>query len=564
MLVQLTVNNYTLVDKADIEFAQGMTAITGETGAGKSLLLDALSLALGDRADADKVRAGQDRADIHARFDLQKLPQAKRWLKEFDLQEPSADNECLLRRVVTREGRSRGYINGQPVTLQQLRELGSQLIDIHAQHEHQSLLRKECQRRLLDDFGKHQNLVEQVGEAFRHWHQLSDRLHQLTNSQEENSARLQLLRYQVEELDLLDLKPDEIDSLEQEQRNLANGESILHTSYQLSGLCGSDDNSLAAGLNKALQLVGTLPEDLPRIRDINSLLSSAQIQVEEAQREIEHHIEQFSVDPERLQWVEERLTTIYDIARKHRIRPDELAELHQSLTTELKSLDVGDGDLATLAEDVESAKHEFQTLADQLTNQRTQAASALAKRVNTQLKQLAMGNATINWALVELKEANALGNEDVVIHISTVPGQPAKPLAKIASGGELSRISLAIQVVTAKTSTTPTLMFDEVDVGIGGATADVVGQLLRKLGEKAQVICVTHLAQVASRAHNHLLATKSLRGSKVSSGLLVLDEQQKIDEIARMISSDKVTQLSRDHAKEMLGMGEELQQTADA
>lgn len=553
MLIQLTVNNYTLVDKTDIEFAGGMTAITGETGAGKSLLLDALGLALGDRADADKVRAGQERADIHARLDIQALKDARAWLKANDLQQPDAEQECLLRRVVTKEGRSRAYINGQPVTLQQLRELGSQLIDIHAQHEHQSLLRKDCQRRLLDDFADHQGLVDDVAKSYQVWKNKSERLHQLQDRSDETTARLQLLRYQVEELDQLNVGIGETEELEGEQRHLANAESILHSSYQLAALCGGDGDSICAGLNKGIHLLAAMPADLPVVREVSSLLKSAQIQVEEAQRELEHHIDSFTVDPERLQWVEERLSTIFDIARKHRIKAAGLPELHHNLMAELQTLDASDGDLDVLAREVEADYQRFLTLVKQLSEQRREAAGKLAKKVNSQLKQLAMPHTLIDWHLEPLAEPTSHGGEDVWIKISTAPDQPAKPLAKIASGGELSRISLAIQVVTAQTSTTPTLVFDEVDVGIGGATADVVGQLLRKLGEKAQVLCVTHLAQVASHAHHHLLATKTLRGGKVSTGLQRLSDAEKVEEIARMISSDKVTQLSRDHAKEMLG-----------
>ncbi len=559
MLAQLTVNNYTLVDKADLELNTGMTAITGETGTGKSLLLDALSLAIGARADADKIRLGQDRADIHARFDIQSLPLARHWLQQRDfLVEDDAEaeelvSECLLRRVVTREGRSRGYINGQPATLQQLREIGEHLVDIHAQHEHQSLLRKECQRRLLDDFAGHQALVDQVYQSFQQWRKDFERFTQLKNNSEETTARLQLLRYQVEELEQLSLQVGELESLETEQRNLANGESILHSSYQVAALCGGDDNSITEGLNRTLQILANMPEDISSIRETTSLLKSAQIQVEEAQREIEHHIDSFNIDPERLQFVEERLSAVYEIARKHRINAEELTELHANLQAELQSLDASDGDMDALAEKVEQERREFLELCQQLTAQRKAAGEKLASLVNKQLKKLAMGNAKIEWSVCPLAEPGLHGAEEVQIAISTVPGQALKPLSKIASGGELSRISLAIQVVTAQTSTTPTLIFDEVDVGIGGATADVVGQLLRKLGNKAQVLCVTHLAQVASRAHHHLRATKSIRGSKVNSGIEVLDQESKIEEIARMISSDKVTETSLEHAREMLG-----------
>lgn len=549
MLTHLSINNYTLVDKLDLELHPGMTAITGETGAGKSILLDALGLTLGDRADADRIRAGQKRADIHASFDIERLPEARDWLREQELE---MDGECLLRRVITAEGRSRAYINGQPVTIGQLRALGEMLIDIHAQHEHQSLLKKETQRRLLDEYAGHQELVTEVGRAYRDWRATLDRYTSLRDNAEETNARRQLLSYQVEELDQLALKPGEVAELESEQKRLASGEAILHNSYKLTALCGGEDQSILEGLNHALQIVHDLPDDIPAFREAAQMLASAQIQVEEAQHEVERYIDSFELDPERLQAVEERLSAVFEIARKHRIQPDELPELHQNLSAELESLSGADGDLEQLAVKVEKLERDYLALAEKLSGQRKTAGQKLAKAVNQQLNKLAMEHARLEVALSPADKPGLAGLEEVQLVISTNPGQPLKPLVKIASGGELSRISLAIQVVTAQTSPAPTLVFDEIDVGIGGATADTVGQLLRQLGEKAQIICVTHLAQVASKAHSHLRVNKISKGNKVSTTLEQLDKEQKVEEIARMIGNDKMTQASLEHAREML------------
>lgn len=550
MLTHLGISNYTLVDHLDLELQGGMTAITGETGAGKSVLLDALGLTLGDRADADRIRAGQDRAEVNATFDIRKLQAARQWLQEHELD--TEGDECLLRRVITAEGRSRAYINAQPVTLSQLRELGQMLIDIHAQHEHQSLLKRETQCRLLDEYGGHQDLLEQVASAWREWQGALKRYTQLKENAEETTARVELLRYQVDELDQLGLQPGEIEQLEAEQKDLANGESILHGCYQLVALCGGEDQSLLEGINRARQLADALPGHIPAFRDVAQLMASAQIQLEEAQRELERYIDSFELDPERLQLVEERLSAAFDIARKHRVRPEELVELHQNLSEELQGLTGADADLDQLERKVLTLEERYRTLARNLSARRRSAADKLAKAVNQQLKKLAMEHARLEVELSEAARPLASGLEEVQMVISTNPGQPLKPLVKIASGGELSRISLAIQVVTAQTSAAPTLVFDEIDVGIGGATADTVGQLLRQLGERAQIICVTHLAQVASKAHSHLRVNKFVRGKTVTTTLEQLNQEQKVEEIARMIGNNRMTEASLQHAREMI------------
>lgn len=555
MLTHLTIQNFTLVDHLDLDFKSGMTVITGETGAGKSIVLDALGQTLGDRAEAQRVRKGAQRADISASFDISKVKAAMRWLKENDLQLEDAPSECLLRRVINNEGKSRSYINGQPATLQQLRMLGEMLIDIHSQHEHQSLLLKDTHRRLLDEFAGQSELAQQVRQAFREWRSRLEHYTQLRDSAAEVSARFQLLSYQVQELELLGLQPNELEQLETEQRSLANAEDILRGSQQLAALCSDDEQGLAVNMHRALHILRDLPEKTAALREAEQLLISAQIQVEEAQREIDHHLDAFSLDPERLLEVETRLSAIYDIARKHRINPEQLPDLIAQLTAELNALQSGDATLDILAQQVVDAEKQFRSLAESLSVSRHKAGVKLAKQVNAQLHTLAMQNACLLVSLIPLTEAPSMhGLEDVEFLISTNPGQPPRSLGKVASGGELSRISLAIQVVTAQTSATPTLVFDEVDVGIGGATADVVGKLLRQLGDKGQVICVTHLAQVASKGHQHLQVNKTSSQSSAESTLINLEGEAKVEEIARMLGGASITEQSLAHAREMLSL----------
>lgn len=553
MLTHLSIQNFTLVDHLDLDLKPGMTVITGETGSGKSIMLEALGQTLGDRADGQRVRQGAQRADISASFDTSKIRIANKWLKEHDLQQDETPNECLLRRVISSDGKSKAYINGQPVTLQQLRTLGEMLIDIHSQHEHQSLLLKDTHRRLLDEFANQAELARQVRQAFREWQSRLEHYLHLRDNAAEVSARFQLLSYQVQELDQLDLKTGELDALEGEQRTLANAEDILRGSQQLAAICSDDEQGLSINLHRALHILRALPEKTAALQEAEQLLTSAQIQVQEAQHEIEHHIDGFALDPERLAFVEERLSAIYDIARKHRITPEQLPELIAQLSSELAELQGGDARLDVLEQQVNDAERQYRQLAETLSAQRQKAGLKLAKQVNAQLQKLGMENAHLLVSLIPFNDKPSLhGLEDVEFLISTNPGQPPRPLNKVASGGELSRISLAIQVITAQTSATPTLVFDEVDVGIGGATADVVGNLLRQLGEKGQVICVTHLAQVASKGHQHLQVSKTARKNSAESTLVELNGDAKVEEIARMLGGAKVTEQSLAHAREIL------------
>lgn len=553
MLICLTVNNFTLVESLEVDFSSGMTALTGETGAGKSLVLDALAMALGDRADSDRIRLGQDKAEVSALFDISSAPLASDWLQENDF--PGEDGDCLLRRVLTREGRSRGYINGQPATMQQLRELGEMLIDIHSQHEHQSLLRKENHRKIVDDFAGCAQLSEGVRELHRKWSQSQQQWQRLANASDEQEARKALLGFQLEELTRLALGEGELEQLEQQQQLLANAEAILKDSHTLLELCREGEEfNLQDGLNRAMQLLAAMPNKPTALLEAEKLLNSALIEVEEAGREIHHHLDSFELDPEQLQQIEERLSAIYQLARKHRIGPEQLLEKQAELQAELDQLTGGAENLEVLQQQVDQYYSQYLGLATELSKVRQQAATKLAALVEQQFAALAMKGArfVVELSPLPTEKPAAQGLETIEFLIATNPGETPKPLARIASGGELSRISLAIQVIAARHSAIATLVFDEVDVGIGGATADVVGRLLRELGERGQVICVTHQPQVAACAHHQLRVSKQTGEHSAHSDIQRLQEAERVDEIARMLGGATITDTTLDHAREML------------
>ena len=552
MLNQLTIRDFAIVETLELELNNGMTVVSGETGAGKSIMLDALGLTLGNRAESGAVRHGADKADISASFALETIPEASTWLNENDLEN---DGECILRRVITKEGRSRCYINGRPTPAAMVKELGQHLIAIHGQHEHQRLLKKDYHRTLLDEFGTQTKLAEQVRQAFNQWQKLDSELKRLSEQSDEQTARVQLLSYQIEELDQLALAEGELKQLEEEQNTLANAENIITTGQQLVNITSdSEDNNCSQLLNHCLSLLQDMQSESPSVRQANEMLNSALIQVEEAGNEIRHFLDRVEINPERQQEVEERLSSIFDIARKHKVTPDQLPEFHRSLSEELAGLSRSDEALEQLAIDAETAKNRYTEAAEKLSAKRTNSAAKISKLVDQQLHSLGMPSAELSVALNALEKPGANGLEDVEFLIITNKGQPAKPLAKIASGGELSRISLAIQVITAQTSTTPTLIFDEVDVGIGGAIAEVVGKLLRQLGESAQILTVTHQPQVASQGHQHLFVSKRSDQTNTHTQITELDRNNRIQEVARMLGGIDITERSMEHAKEMLGI----------
>jgi DNA repair protein RecN (Recombination protein N) len=547
MLIHISISNYTIVSDLEMEFSPGMTVITGETGAGKSIMLDALGLCLGDRADPKAVRTGCDRAQIVAGFDVGAIPAAAAWLRERDLY---IGEECLLRRVITNEGRSRAYINGNATTLQDCVDLGALLIDIHSQHAHQSLLRKPVQRELLDAYAGHQALAKELEQTASDWLRARRELELLAGSRDEHTARAQLLAYQVEELDELALQEGELASLESEQKLLANAEDILQGAHRAQELCEQQES----GTSQALQLLtgdAHVAESAGNARD---LLDSAAIQLSEARGEIQRYIDSVRINPQRLDEVQRRLEAIYDIARKHRVMPEEVNSLHQQLREELQGLADGGERIDRLQAEMDSLAAHYQETAAKLGKKRRSAARKLEKQAGKVLASLAMDQCQLEIALNprESADPHPHGGEDIEFLVSTNPGNPTQPLGKIASGGELSRISLAIQVVTASASTVPSMVFDEVDVGIGGAVAEVVGRLLRTLSEQAQVLCVTHLPQVAAQGQHHLQVSKSSDNKSVETRMSHLQQEEKVQEIARMLGGVKITDQTLAHAREML------------
>ena len=551
MLVHLSVHNYAIVEHLDLELQRGMSVITGETGAGKSIMLDALGLALGDRADSGVVRPGADKADILASFDLEDIAEARAWLAERDLDN---DGPCILRRVITSEGRSRGYINGAPCPLGDLKALGELLIDIHSQHEHQSLLKPDTHRRLLDEYAGSQELARQVQLAAQRWRQTRQELQRLSSSGDEQRARHQLLSYQLEELENLALGDNELEQLEQEHKALSNAEQLLGACRQVLDLCSeSDAGNVLSALTASLNRLGGF-SDQPALGEATNLLASAQIQVEEAIGELNRFIDHFDADPQRQQLLEERLDAIYGLARKHRVQPFELAELQQRLLQELEGLNADDEAVERLGEELAAYERHYREKADELSALRRQAAGRLAEAVQAEMQTLGMpgGRFSIELQAGSSDEPQPQGLEQVEFLVSANPGQPLKSLAKVASGGELSRISLAIQVITAQTSRVPTLVFDEVDVGIGGPTAEVVGQLLRRLGERGQMLTVTHLPQVAAQGHQHLFVHKARGQDSTQTAVACLTPEGRVEEIARMLGGVDLTEESLAHARKMV------------
>ncbi|MCE0732709.1 DNA repair protein RecN [Halomonas sp. G15] len=549
MLTELAIRDFAIVDHLELELAGGMTAITGETGAGKSILLGALGLCLGERADAASVRHGRDRADLSARFDIADLPQARAWLAAREL----PDDDCLLRRVVSASGRSKAWINGQPATVADLRALGEHLIEVHGQHAHQQLLREETHLRLLDDFAGHREAVAEMAVTFRAWQAARRRLKRLAEDGDELNARRQLVRYQVEELDQLGLAEGELKTLEEEQEELAHAEERLRETQFASECCDNDEGGAISLLTQAIGRLEALPGcERGRLGEALAMLGEARIQVEEAARELSHLAADTELDPERLAWVDERLGDVHRLARKHHVMPEELPALHQRLQAELATLEEGDQDLDTLSAEVEALREAWKRLAREVGEARRQAAGRFGEAVQEQLAFLAMGKARFEVEVSEREAPAAEGLDAVRFLISANPGQPARPLAKVASGGELSRISLAIQVVAARHSTIPSLVFDEVDVGVSGATAEIVGQLLRRLGEQGQVMTVTHLPQVAAQAHRHLHIEKQAEGDTTLTRMALLDEAGRVGELARMLGGVNLSDRTLAHAREML------------
>ncbi len=556
MLTQLTINNFAIVRQLEIELAKGMSVITGETGAGKSIAIDALGLCLGQRIETSMVREGQERAEICATFFIEPTNPAYQWLQEQELQDPDNPSDCILRRVINADGRSKAFINSTPVSASQLKEIGQYLIHINGQHASQLLLKNDYQLQLVDTFAHHNDLLAQMREDYRAWKNLQTQVKNFQQKVAENEAKKQLLQYQVEELDEFSLRPNEYLELEEDQRRLSNSEQLTQLSQSALQLLSENETvSIDSMLYRATQYIDELSELDPRYVSVQTMLNDALIQVQEATSEVQHlasHIEQ---DPMLLQEIEQRLGQALQLARKHNVKPEELVEWHQKLKAELTALvDFSESEERLILEE-KAAFEKMQNTAKQLHESRCQAAGKLAQQVTHSIKGLAMENAEFFIEVnSDLTKVASNGADNIVFTLRSNLGQQAQPLAKVASGGELSRISLAIQVLTSDQSAIPTLIFDEVDVGISGKTASVVGKLLRQLGDKCQVLCVTHLPQVACHGHHQFNVEKFTVDDKTETKMTALSQEERVPALARLLGGSEITDLALANAQEMLDL----------
>ena len=556
MLTQLTINNFAIVRQLEIELAKGMSVITGETGAGKSIAIDALGLCLGQRIETSMVREGQERAEICASFFIEPTNPAYQWLQEQELQDSDNPSDCILRRVINADGRSKAFINSTPVSASQLKEIGQYLIHINGQHASQLLLKNDYQLQLVDTFAHHNDLLAQMREDYRAWKNLQTQVKTFQQKVAENEAKKQLLQYQVEELDEFALRPNEYLELEEDQRRLSNSEQLTQLSQSALQLLSENETvSIDSMLYRATQYIDELSELDPRYASVQTMLNDALIQVQEATSEVQHlasHIEQ---DPMLLQEIEQRLGQALQLARKHNVKPEELVEWHQKLKAELTALlDFSESEERLILEE-KAAFEKMQHTAKQLHESRCQAAGKLAQQVTHSIKGLAMENAEFFIEVnSDLTKVTANGADNIVFTLRSNLGQQAQPLAKVASGGELSRISLAIQVLTSDQSAIPTLIFDEVDVGISGKTASVVGKLLRQLGDKCQVLCVTHLPQVACHGHHQFNVEKFTVDDKTETKMTALSQEERVPALARLLGGSEITDLALANAQEMLDL----------
>jgi len=550
MLSRINIHNLVIVRTLDLDLVQGMTALTGETGAGKSILIDALGLALGDKADNNMIRSGASKAEISVNFEIASDSAAAAWLEQHDL---TSDGECLLRRVLVRDGRSRACINGTPTPLALLKELGELLVDIHGQHAHQSLLQPAAQRQLLDEYAGLRKYTRNLALLFQTWRSARDEHEALRKAGEDRANRLDYLRFQISELEDLVCTPHSLQELEAEQTRLAHAERLLNDSSSVLALLSDNDPSLLESLNQAAKTLSDLDELDPKLGEAREMLETAGIQIEEVASELRHYQERVEIDPERLQRVDRQLGGLHDAARKHRVAPEELSGLLDTLRVEAEGLENSDKRLLELEQAEQERESAYFKAARKLGKARLKTAAVLSDTVSRSMQELGMQGGRFEIRCEERTDRPAAhGLDQIEFLVAANPGQPMAPLVEVASGGELSRISLAVQVATVDCGAVPTLIFDEVDVGIGGAVAEIVGQLLRRLAGQRQVLCVTHLPQVASQAHQHLRVHKLSDGKTTETKIDPLDEKARVDEIARMLGGIDITQQARRHAREMI------------
>ncbi len=555
MLTNLQIRDFAIIDQISVEFEPGMTVLTGETGAGKSILVDAVGLVLGERGGSQLVRSGARRAEFSAEFDVSVLPVVRDWLEDQALDQ---DDDCLLRRVISADGRSRAFVNGNAVTMQQLKSLGELLLDIHGQQFHQSLGRRPIQRDLLDHFGELLDKRRETESSFENWQSLQTRLDNLQAADADRASRLDLLEFQLRELDSLDVKGDELNNLQGERQKLRNSGALADgVSSALSSL--SDDDASNAGrlVAEAVRSIESLLEYDNELEPTRELLLSAGIQIAEATDALQRYGDSIDMDPARRDWVEERLDAMQSVARKHRVSPEDLPPLTQKLRDEHDELSHAEERGRELEQQAADASAAYKKLAEALSKGRSGAAKAFSAAVTAAMDGLGMPGGVFDINVSRLSDADARpwGLDEIEFLISANPGQPPMPLSRVASGGELSRMSLAIQVIASDGSKIPTMVFDEVDSGVGGRVAEMVGRRLGELALHRQVLCVTHLPQVASLADQHLRISKVSDGKATRTRVAVLEEEERIEELARMLGGVEITQKTIEHAAEMLAGG---------
>ncbi|MDR3492067.1 MAG: DNA repair protein RecN [Gammaproteobacteria bacterium] len=553
MLTQIDISQLATIEKLHLEIEKGTTIITGETGAGKSVLIDAIELALGSRATGDMVRAGEEKADISLSFDLSHIIEAKHWLEQHELNVES--DECIIRRTIHKDGRSRSYINGTPTTLQLLRSLSDLLINIHGQHEHQALFKPDTQRDMLDKYAGNTLLLNQVFSLSQQWHALSNQISTLLKSNNESNSRSDFLKFQLAELEELQLQENEFENLEIEHKQLANsGELLQNLNLALHHISENEEHNAIQLLNHSLDAIDSLQSNNPKINAWIDNLKSCVIQLSDAESEMRHFLDNFEVDPERLTWVEERIGTLFDKARKHKVTPNELFALQEKFSTELIAMDTSEERLSELYKNLNIIENDYTLAANKLSASRKKVAKKLTQEITDIIHELALphGQFHINFISTDITPYSANGLEKIIFEISMNIGQPLQALAKVASGGELSRISLAIHMATAEQHTIPSLIFDEVDVGISGGTAEIVGKLLRRLGKTHQLLCITHLPQVAAQGQQHLLVEKHHKQNASYTHVRKLNTEDKVKELSRMLGGVEITQKTIEHAREML------------
>jgi len=553
MLQTISLRDFVIVDQLELDFASGFTVLTGETGAGKSILLDALGLVLGERADSSQIREGSNRAEISALFRIEPelVPSFGQWLDAQGFPLEDDGQSLLLKRTVETNGRSRAFINGSVATLAQLREAGDQLVDIHGQHAHQLLLKGGAQRELLDRHAGLLPLATEVAQAFKILFDSRRRLEQAENAGQDVERERERLEWQLEELTELSPQEGEWASIQSEHARLANGAKLISGCQEAIEVLSDADNSLESSLSKVCTNVGALAEHDPALAEINQALESASIQLDEAIHGLNRYLQKIDLDPTRLAQIEERMQALHSTARKYRAEVDELPILLQTTAERLEALTASQN-IEALRAQVAQEESTYQKIAKQLSQKRQKAASELGKLVTDAMQDLSMAGGRLEIALAPLNEGGSHGLEQIEFLVAGHAGSTPRSLAKVASGGELARISLAISVITSKASFTPTLIFDEVDAGIGGAVAETVGKLLHQLGQSHQKLCVTHLPQVAAQGNHHLKVSKSQTGEKTVSHVQILGRPERVEEVARMLGGATITDTTRRHARELL------------